>query len=169
MQWPPLEVPKEAVTSPKDGTPKRQDLSKIGRMEEDFDKGYDSDGEIGPFWGVFKQEGEQLFAEKPLSATKETMKAANALINIIEPSNINSIKADDSGKKTVQNNNDNNDKDEPNPRQVAKQLWNNWNGGRTAYIPSIAQRGSNIPRGFYSKEAGRFKDWRMDVNLPVLS
>ena len=45
----PLEVPNEAVTSPKDGTPKIQDLSKIGRMEEDSDKGYDSDGEIGPF------------------------------------------------------------------------------------------------------------------------
>ena len=40
----PLEVPKEAVTPPEDGTTKRQDLSKIGRMEEDFDKGYDSDG-----------------------------------------------------------------------------------------------------------------------------
>ena len=42
----PLEVPKEAETSPEDGTRKRQDLSKIGRMEEDFDKGYDSDCSI---------------------------------------------------------------------------------------------------------------------------
>ena len=57
----PPEVPKEAVTSSEDVTPKRQDLSKIGSTEEDFDKGYDSDGEIGPFWGVLKQEGEQLF------------------------------------------------------------------------------------------------------------
>ena len=40
----PLEVPEEAVTSPEDGTTKRHDLLEIGRMEEDFDKGYDSDG-----------------------------------------------------------------------------------------------------------------------------
>ena len=84
-----------------------QDLSKIGRTEEDFfDKGYDSDGEIGPFWGVLKQEGEQLFEEQPLSATEETTTAATALINPIEPSTINAAEAADSGKKTVQNNND---------------------------------------------------------------
>ena len=40
----PLDVPEEAVTSPEDGTTKRHDLLEIGRMEEDFDKGYDSDG-----------------------------------------------------------------------------------------------------------------------------
>ena len=71
----PIEVPKDALTSPKDGTPKRQDLSNIGRTEEDFDKGYDSDGEIGPFWGVLKQEGEQLFEEQPLSTAEETTTA----------------------------------------------------------------------------------------------
>ena len=114
----PLEVPKEAVTSPDDVTPKRQDLSKIGRMEEDFDKGYDSDGEIGPFWGVLKQEGEQLFEEQPLSATEETTTAATALINPIEPSTINAAEGADSGKKIFQNNNDNNNKDKPNPAAI---------------------------------------------------
>ena len=87
-------------------------------MEEDFDKGYDSDGEIGPFWGVLKQEGEQLFEEKPLSATEETTKAATALINPIEQNNTNSAEASDSGNNTVQNNNDNNDKYEPNPAAI---------------------------------------------------
>ena len=114
----PLEVPKEAVTSPEDGTPKRQDLSKIGRMEENFDKGYDSDGEFSPFWGVLKQQGEQLFEEQPLSATEETTTAATGLINPIEPITINAAEAADSGKKTVKNNNGNNHKDEPNPAAI---------------------------------------------------
>ena len=95
-----------------------QDLSKIGRTEEDFDKGYDSDGEIGPFWGVLKQEGEQLFEEQPLSATEETTTADTALINSIGPSTTNAAEAADSGKKTVQNKNDNNDKDAPNPSAI---------------------------------------------------
>ena len=95
-----------------------QDLSKIGRTEEDFDKGYDSDGEIGPFWGVLKQEGEQLFEEQPLSATEETTTADTALINSIGPSTINAAEAADSGNKTVKNNNDNNNKDESNPAAI---------------------------------------------------
>jgi len=36
-----------------------------------FHKGYDSDGELSPFWGVLKQEGEQLFEEQPLGAPEE--------------------------------------------------------------------------------------------------
>ena len=91
-------------------------ISSLGRIDSTW---FDwVDREIGPFWGVLKQEGEQLFEEQPLSATEETKTAANALINPIEPSTINADEAADSGKKTVQNNNDNNDKDEPNPAAI---------------------------------------------------
>ena len=53
-----------------------------------------------------------------MSATEETTTAATALINPIEPSTINAAEDVDSGKKTVQNKNDNNDKDAPNPSAI---------------------------------------------------
>ena len=57
-----------------------------------FHKGYDSDGELSPFWGVLKQEGEQLFEEQPLGAPEETTTAATALVNAIEPGKVLSMR-----------------------------------------------------------------------------
>ena len=53
-----------------------------------------------------------------MSSTEETTAVATALINPIEPITINAAEAADIGKKTVQNNNDNNDKHEPNPATI---------------------------------------------------
>ena len=114
-----LEEPKDNVLSPEVATPKRQDLSKIGRMENSFEMGYDSDGEIGPFWGVVKQEGDQLFEEQNLIATEDTRTADSSPNSQMEASTIDTAKAADSGKETVQNNNDNNDDNNDNKLTAA--------------------------------------------------
>ena len=39
----------------------KKGLKSIQDLEERFDKGYDSDGQLGPFWGATTKEGPQLF------------------------------------------------------------------------------------------------------------
>ena len=47
--------------------------------ESRFDEGYDSDGQIGPFFGALDAEGDQLFEESPLvMPPTNTSKAAGA-------------------------------------------------------------------------------------------
>ena len=45
---------------------KRWCLSLFVANESRFDEGYDSDGQIGPFFGALDAEGDQLFEESPL-------------------------------------------------------------------------------------------------------
>ena len=47
-------------------SPRLRSLQQIRRLEENFDKGYDSDGECGPFITMQDVEGEQIFDESEL-------------------------------------------------------------------------------------------------------
>ena len=42
-------------------SPRQRNLKSTQDLEEQFDKGYDSDGQLGPFWGTTTKEGPQLF------------------------------------------------------------------------------------------------------------
>ena len=57
-QRPPLIIDCGLVSSPK-----TRDLSGIVAKEDGFEDGYDSDGEIGPFYDAVEEEGEQVFDE----------------------------------------------------------------------------------------------------------
>ena len=64
----PRKVPDVIDIDPIDTTPVRRSLEHIERMEEAFEDGYDTDKEIGPFWGATHIEGEQDPEERPLDS-----------------------------------------------------------------------------------------------------
>ena len=47
-------------------SPRLRAISKMDAMEVNFDQGYDSDGDIGPFFYASMMEGEQMHDEMPL-------------------------------------------------------------------------------------------------------
>ena len=47
-------------------SPRIRSLRQIRRLEDNFDKGYDSDGECGPFMTMKDVESEQIFDEPEL-------------------------------------------------------------------------------------------------------
>ena len=55
-------TPSQPVTTYEEKkSPRARNLQSIEGLEEKFDKGYDSDGQLGPFWGEITKEGPQLF------------------------------------------------------------------------------------------------------------
>ena len=53
-------------TSIRQPSPRVINLKRILDLSEDFENGYDSDGEIGPFFDCIQYEGEQIFDEEVL-------------------------------------------------------------------------------------------------------
>ena len=64
----PKQIPEQVHMNPVDTTPSERNLQHIERMEEAFEDGYDTDKEIGPFWGATHIEGEQDPEERPLES-----------------------------------------------------------------------------------------------------
>ena len=62
----PQEVPESIEITSLDGTPKVRNLQHIEKSESAFDEGYDSDGEMGPFWDAVQEEGDQYWEEQQL-------------------------------------------------------------------------------------------------------
>ena len=54
-------TPSQPVTTYENISPHQRNLKSIQDLEERFDEGYDSDGQLGPFWGATTKEGPQLF------------------------------------------------------------------------------------------------------------
>ena len=88
-----LEPAKDAGPSPMVTTPKRKDLSHIGKMEPAFKNGYDSDGNKGIYWGETHLEGEQLFEEETIPPWVSAAAAAD----------IENVMAKDSGNANSSN------------------------------------------------------------------
>ena len=55
-------TPSQPVTTYEEKkSPRARNLQSIEGLGEKFDEGYDSDGQLGPFWGALTKEGQQLF------------------------------------------------------------------------------------------------------------
>ena len=69
-------TPDQVPTQPDLGTsPRARNIARaIALHEPGIEKGYDSDGDIGPFWDALEDEGEQ---EEPLYEEEEATKVAN--------------------------------------------------------------------------------------------
>ena len=59
-------------------SPQRRDFSVLIRNEERFDDGYDTDGDIGPFFDAVQYEGEQQFDEEAVPEFGTTEETSNS-------------------------------------------------------------------------------------------
>ena len=78
----PKQIPEQVHMNPGDTTPSERNLQHIERMEEAFEDGYDTDKEIGPFWGATHIEGEQDPEERPLESINEAGNADGNMPNV---------------------------------------------------------------------------------------